>query len=271
MSPTQLWWQQYGLTALLSIAACAGLVTVGVETGWGRNLRSVGAPERGSAVATELTPTLPAFKLGELDAAFKESGERPLFTPTRRPPVPALTAATPHMKRGQFKLAGTVVNAETSVAYLVEIAGNKTRRVNKGAEVLGHAGLRVDSVESNRVVLKLGDETETLELRTASSPAIPQALPTAVTPPGAVPTGASAPLAQTLPGPPPQQPQIPQIRVPVPALANPAPGAAVLPGFVAGAPGAMAPGVAEQSQQSDPNQAAQRRRRFQNPGQQPPN
>jgi hypothetical protein len=266
MSPAKAWWQQYGLTALLGLAACGGLAALGIETDWGKNLRAAGAPERSLAGATELTPTLPAFKMGELDAAFKESAERPLFTPSRRPPPSVQAAAAPQMKRGQFKLAGTVVNAGISVAYLVEIAANKTHRINKGAEVLGQPGLVVDAIEPSRVVLKMGEETEILELRTAASPprsAVPVApqgnppgQPVATPPTLATVSPATAnPVAATL------APRAPAQAANAGDL-QPRMGESQLPGFVPFPPlPRPASGAAETSNQNDG--AALRRRRFQ--------
>jgi hypothetical protein len=261
------WWQRHGLTALLAGLAMLALAAIGVETDWGRAVRTPLPDARAVGGANELAATLPPFALGELDVAFKESGERPLFTPSRRPPLPTQAAAAPQMKRGQFKLAGTVVNAGMSVAYLVEIAGNRTHRVNQGSEVLGQPGLVVDSVEPNRVVLKLGDETETLELRTAPSPPKPAA-PVAGQA-GAAPAGASAnppaaaPIASVppaaAPGARPAAP-VPAAPIPNPAAQAPVPGMSVLPGFVAGAPGAMPAPAAEV--QSTESPAGQRRRRF---------
>lgn len=86
MRAAKQWWQRYGLTAILGIAAAAGLAAVGVETDWGRNLRATGSPKGDAESRAELAPTVPTFKLGDLELAFKESGERPLFTPSRRPP-----------------------------------------------------------------------------------------------------------------------------------------------------------------------------------------
>ena len=282
MSPAKAWWQRYGLTALLGIAACGGLAALGIETDWGKNLRASGAPERGLAGATDLTPTLPAFKMGELDAAFKESGERPLFTPSRRPPPPVQTAAAPQMKRGQFKLAGTVVNADVSVAYLVELAGNKTLRVNKGAEVLGQAGLTVESVDANRVVLKLGDETEILELKTSTSPPAPPLTANANAGQVSVPGVGSVPTPRAAPQPAPQF-----MPLPAPSAAvQPASGNVVSQERPAGPNWGGIPksgveaAVAEtfearrrqlqqaQEQTQGQDGAAQRRRRFQNPANQ---
>lgn len=265
MSALKVWWQRYGLTALLGTAAVAGLGAVGVETDWGRNMRAVSAPQGSGDARTELTPTVPPFKLGELDVAFKESGERPLFTPTRRPPQATQNAAVPQMKRGQFKLAGTVVNQGMSVAYLVEVANNKTLRVTKGAEILGQPGLTVDTVDATRVVLKLGDETEILELRTAPSPPKPAVPPG--TPQGTQVAGQPVPVVGLG-----QPAGVPATAVVTLPAGQNAPSQPVLPGFSAGqgfvprAAGAppQAPAATDAQATNDANTAAQRRRRFQN-------
>jgi hypothetical protein len=274
MSAAKAWWQQYGLTALLGTAAAAGVAAVGVETDWGRNVRATAAPQGSTNGATELTPTVPAFKLGELDLAFKDSGERPLFTPSRRPPPPVQTAAAPQLKRGQFKLAGTVVNADVSVAYLVELAGNKTLRVNKGAEVLGQPGLVVESVDASKVVLKLGDETEILELKTSASPPRPPAPPptqtaaTAQPPAGGIPAPGTPTTAVQFPFPPGVPPQAQVANVPRPTNSEqPNPRLSGIPGFVLPA---QTPSAADPASQTDAASAAIRRRRFQNPQQTAP-
>ncbi|HEX4857706.1 MAG TPA: hypothetical protein VFV17_01730 [Usitatibacteraceae bacterium] len=269
MNPTmKAWWQEYGLTAMLGTLAAAALVVLGLETDWGRAARPP-LPEVRNQSGAELVPLLPTFKLGVLDTDYRETGERPLFSPSRRPPQANPAAAAPQMKRGQFRLAGTVVNAGLSVAYLVEVNGNKTVRVQKGAEVLGYPGIVVDQVDAAKVVLKQGEETEVLELRTAASPpkpAAPAGVPGQPQPPVApAPVAAAAattapPVAQVLP---PQRPFMPQPGAPT----QPMPGAAVLPGFVAGAPGATP--AADAAQPADAANPALRRRRFQNVPPQP--
>lgn len=261
------WWQQYGLTATLASVGVVALGTIGIETDWGRALRMPAPDARAGAASADLAPMLPPFKLGELDAAFRESGERPLFTPTRRPPLSTSMAAAPQMKRGQYKLAGTVVNAGLSVAYLVEVAGNKTIRVNKGSEIVGQSGLMVDSVEPSRVVLKMGEETEILELKSAASPPKP-ATPAGV--PGATPAtgipGQPVPVANVA-IPPPTAAQPVRPFAPNASQLVPLPGMAALPGFMAGAPGTqpLVPSAGANATVAPPdaNAAAQRRRRFQ--------
>jgi hypothetical protein len=109
-----------------------------------------------------------------MDVGFKDTAERPLFLPARRPVPIVIGAAQPLMKKGQFKLAGTVLNNEVPYVFLVEISSGKGMRVAKGAEIIS-TGISVSVVDAARVVLKQGDETEELTLRTSASPPAPPA------------------------------------------------------------------------------------------------
>ena len=265
MSPAILvFWQRYGLTALLGLTAVSCLGAIGFETGWGRAVRLT-LPTANDATRTpDMLAALPGFALPSLENGFKETAERPLFTPTRRPPASNLAANVPAMKRGQFKLSGTSVNNELTVAFLLETATGKTVRVTKGKEI---NGMKLDAVEANRVVLKQGDETEELTLRTAASPppsanVAARAPVTAPAAPG-VPV-AVQPVAVVTVGAPPQPVARPATQPPN-ALA-PAQGSAVLPGFTQ--PAAPASPQSQAAPPADTGNTAQRRRRIQNPPQQ---
>jgi hypothetical protein len=165
------------------------------------------------------------------------------------------------MKKGQFKLSGTSVSDELAVAYLLEASTGKTVRVAKGKEI---NGMVIDAVEANRVVLKQGEETEELVLRTASSPPAPKV----TTPvPAAVPAGGAAPVqaVQSQPVNVPPRPATPQAAVP-PNMLVPAPGSSQLPGFVMAFPPGSNPAQAAPAEGA--GNPAQRRRRGQTPQQQ---
>ncbi len=263
-------WQQHGLTAILSAAGLAGIAAIGVESRWGAEVH---LPETrsgtGSAGAPEILATYPVFTLPPLTGGFTESAERPLFLPSRRPIPIGPAASAQVMKKGQFKLSGTTVEKDLSVAYLVETATNKTVRVTKGKEVLGVPGLVADQVEATRVVLKMGEETETLELRTAASPPKPATPPGAApgapgspSVPGVAPVAGMQPVPQPLPAPFAPQPAVAPAIAPTQAAgAAMQPGASVMPGFVLPSGG---PGAAGQTAPPTDAAAAQRRRRFQN-------
>jgi general secretion pathway protein N len=275
--------ERYWLTALLSLGIAASAGVVAWQTDFGRAL--VGAPKISTAsqrAATE-TKLAPAFALPPLESAYSEMRDRPLFIPTRRP-APQGTGAQVAMKKGQFRLTGTTVSEQISVAYLFEAATNKTHRVNKGAEI---NGIMVDVVAANRVTLKQGDEIEELSLRTSTSPKPPPPPPPQVAGVAGQPGMPGVPVSPT------------QVPMPAGAVANAAPGqfqqgVAALPGVPGGnfgpplqqgaAPGgsptpqgtlgmqvnpnAVAPGATNPANQAnpsnDPNQPQLRRRRFQN-------
>ena len=260
MSPhMRVLWRRHGLTAVLSLAALTSIVVLGYETQWGRAALLALPTASTTSRAGEIVATLPAFALPPLDSAFKETGERPLFTPSRR--LAAVnTASAPAMKKGQFKLSGTTVNNNLTIAFLLEAATGKTVRVTKGKEI---NGMILEAVEPNRVVLKLGDETEELTLRTASSPPVKITAPVPAPVPGS--PGSPMPSAQPAVGQP-----LPRPAVPLPAGGSNtvAPtGSAVLPGFVmpAAPPPPQAQPAATPAETGNP---AQRRRRIQAPPQQ---
>ena len=263
-----IFWQRYGLTAMLGATALGLLGAMGVETGWGNAIRSPLPKANGGSHSPETLATLPAFLLPPLDVGFKDTADRPLFTPTRRPPAVNLAANTPAMKKGQFKLNGTSVSNELALAFLFETATGKTVRITKGKEI---NGMTLETVEAGRIVLKQGEETEELTLRTAASPPAPPKPATVAPAPGAV---SAIPGAPTNPQPvasvnvgavprPSNQPQSPLNPL------VPAPGSSQLPGFVM--PSAIAPPPAGVTPQSEAGNAPQRRRRFQNlpPGESP--
>ncbi|MBL0122194.1 MAG: hypothetical protein IPP88_05500 [Betaproteobacteria bacterium] len=259
MSPAiPVFWQRYGLTAMLGVAAVGCMSAIGYETDWGQALRSPLPTASDAARAPDIVATLPGFTMLALDSAFRETAERPLFTPTRRPAAANLAANVPVMKKGQFKLSGTSVSNDLTVAFLRETATGKTVRVTKGKEI---NGMVLEAVEANRVVLKQGEETEELTLRTAASPppapmAAAHAPPSVVTPtPGGAQPAVATVMAETA------QPA-PR---PVPNPVVPASGSSQLPGFVL--PNGTAQ-VATPSAAPAESAVAQRRRRFQTTPQQ---
>ena len=255
---TQQLRERYGLTALIAVLVIALLGLIGVETQWGQGL---GPASRVQAAKGNETSILPAFALPAMETGFKETVDRPLFMSTRRP-APVSTAAQQVMKKGQFRLAGTILNQELPYAFLVEISTGKGMRVAKGAEIVS-SGITVSAIDNVRVVLKQGEETEELTLRTAASPPPPVSAPAAGTPgvPGA---GQRPPPSGVVVGGVPTAAGAAQAR-PAPAGSAPTPpaaGSSVLPGFVLPQPAAV-PNAAP-ANQTDGEVGTQRRRRFPN-------
>jgi len=210
--------------ALWGGAAVALALVIGVEHYLGGE-EPLATPRVPAKVAD--ARMLPPFTLAAADQVAPETATRPLFIPTRRPAPPAATVQQT-MRKGQFALTGVTVSSEASFAFLRELSTGKTKSVRKGAEV---NGLRVDTVEPRRVVLRQGEETEDLFLAIQSPPK--SATPPPGTPgapgPAGVPPNLFAPGGVPLPGAP-GGPPMPGA-APQPGVASPAnPAATPTPG-----------------------------------------
>ena len=265
--------QRYGLTSVIVALVVGLLVVVGFETQWGSSLRPSPVVAVGQAVKGTDTSLLPVFALPAAEVAFNQTVERPLFVPTRRPTPVVAGAVQPMMKKGQFKLAGTVLNQDLPFAFLVEVSTGKGMRVAKGAEIIS-TGISVASIDAMRVVLKQGDETEELTLRTAASPPAPIAPPPGAPVaglPGALqrppPAGVVVSAVPTVPGvaAAPIAPGAPVTGGGI-AATGPRPGSSVLPGWVQ--PPTDAAQTAAPATPADATVGTQRRRRFPNVPQQ---
>ena len=212
------------------------VAALGFETDWGRSVsRDVPAPAAAPPppVAVAL---LPEYRIdGGVDTR-KETVDRVLFNPTRRPAPPASqTAAASAMKRGQYTLTGTTVVGNVATAFLRDVNGGKSRSVRQG-ETLG--GMLVAEIRPDRVRLKQGDDFEDLSLKVAAGPrttvqAAPVIPPTAIgAPQPGVPGTPAAAAAAAGAGGTGATAARPTTRQPAPPVAGPA----------AGAPGAR-PGV----------------------------
>ena len=121
--------------------------------------------------------------------------ERPLFTPSRRPPAPPVVAAPvvaapapapveAPPETPPFKLIGTIVGGEESIAIFFNPATNATTRVHAGKE---EAGWKVVAVNARAATLEKASQSVTLDLpkpgEASSAPAI-SAVPGLPTPEG---------------------------------------------------------------------------------------
>jgi general secretion pathway protein N len=199
--------------ALWGGAAAALALVIGVEyhLGAGSAAESPRAPAK---VAD--AKMIPPFTLAAAEQVAPETAARPLFSPMRRPAPPVATFQ-PTMRKGQFVLSGVTASKETSFAFLREVATGKTRSIKQGEEV---NGLKVDTVEPRRVVLRQGEETEelTLSIQVPPKMAAPAPPPQGQPVPGAA---AAPPPGQPLgPG----TPGSPGVAAPVNPAATPTPG-----------------------------------------------
>ena len=176
-----IWW-------LFPLAAL--VVVLGLEIGWGR-AAAPAAPSPPPAAPTPVAGALlPEYGIDGGVEARRETAERTLFNPTRRPaPVPAPEAAKPVMPRGQFALTGTTVVEGKSTAFLREVNGGKSRRVREGDTL---NGMLVAEVKPDRVKLTMGGESEELGLKVATNSKPTPALPAPPAPGGAAPQAGEA-------------------------------------------------------------------------------
>jgi len=125
--------------------------------------------------------------------------ERPLFTPSRRPPAPQvasipakpLSSPPPTVEHPNLRLVGTVGRSGISIAVFTEESTHEPVRLRLAE---GHMGWILKSVERNLATLQKGAQTETLELSfLAAGPqgtglaAIPLAPPAIPEPEGSAP------------------------------------------------------------------------------------
>jgi len=174
------WIQRRPLVAVLALAAIVLLVVIGLETGFGGNLRPAipeGSAKKAAAPEAKLLPPMVAVSP---EQAYAETAARPLWTPTRRPAPPDNTAARPAFTRGQFVLQGVIVVGDERTALLKEKATGKIHRLESGKEV---NGITVEAIQPTEVTLAMGGEKEKVALvvqraegsapgaRTAATPA----------------------------------------------------------------------------------------------------
>lgn len=141
---------------------------------------------------------LPEFGLPDVETGFPELLSRPIFFSSRRAMASANNGAAGAMKRGQFVLVGVVITPDQHSALLRDVESGRTQTVAMGAQI---QGVTLGEVEANKVVLRMGAESEELILKVQTAPRLP-ASPTQ-TPPAMEPPAADVrPAAAPLPTPP---------------------------------------------------------------------
>ncbi|MBU6486183.1 MAG: hypothetical protein KGR23_15460, partial [Betaproteobacteria bacterium] len=145
------------------------LAILGWETDWGDGV-SLPVPGAGAVAPQPVDVALmPEYAIDGGLAARKETVDRVLFNPTRRPAPPATqtaggNSALPH---GKYVLTGTTVAGDVATAMLREVAGGKSHTVRKGDKI---DGALVADVTPDSVKLTLGADSEDLTLKVAAGP-----------------------------------------------------------------------------------------------------
>ena len=174
------------------------------------------------------------------DQEYAETGNRPLFIPTRRPAPSAVTPATvAAMAKGQFTLTGVTIASGMKIALLREKSSGRVIRVEEGKDV---NGITVEQIDPEHVKLTQGGDQEVVQLLVtkgvaqspapvaaapAAGPFAPAATAAAPAPPGANPIARAGPPPAPAGQPAQPNPFVNPNSLFGPRPATPAPGATV--------------------------------------------
>ena len=125
--------------------------------------------------ATGQTPVDPSAVLSNPIVAqsidsLSATRERPLFSPTRRPPARPAAAPPPLVRRTDpvpppsppgVVLLGVVIGADTARAFVHSESPDKTLRVGIGDDI---GGWKVNEIERHELILSLGDRSATFKI-----------------------------------------------------------------------------------------------------------
>jgi general secretion pathway protein N len=129
--------------------------------------------------------------------------ERPLFSPSRRPPAPAVVAAPPPPRPAPTKppepdhplltIVGTIVSETDSIGVFIDQATNDVIRLHTGQD---HDGWTLRAVQRRETIFEKDSRKATLALPTATQPT---GSPAGPNPPmqTAAPVPAAAPVGNT--------------------------------------------------------------------------
>jgi len=210
--------RRYPLISALAILAAVLAAVLGLEFASGAKLAERVATRGAPAAAPISAKLLPPVAAVNPDQEYAETGNRPLFIPTRRPaPSAVAPAAATAMAKGQFTLTGVTIAGPLKIALLREKSSGRVIRVEEGNDV---NGIKVAQVDAEQVKLTQGGDHEVVQLLvTKGGPATPTppAPTAAVAGPfapvaGATPAAPQAANPLARPGPPPvAQPQQPPV------------------------------------------------------------
>ena len=143
--------------------------------------------------------------------------ERPLFSPSRRPPAPPVVAAPapptrsfapikpPEPDHPLLTIVGTIVSASDGIAVFIDQATNEVIRIHNGQE---HGGWVLRSVRGREANFEKNERTSTLALPTPGEASPAGTAPALAGMPGRPvpgPLPVAAPAAATAPAPAPAQ------------------------------------------------------------------
>ncbi len=114
----------------------------------------------GAAPPLAALPYQPSYTMAPLED-FAAILERPLFSPTRRPPAPGVVAAVASEPELQVTLVGVIISSEEQIAIVRLKDAGRFARLSVGDSFQGWI---LDSIEPSRITFRRGDLAEHIEL-----------------------------------------------------------------------------------------------------------
>ena len=105
-------------------------------------------------------PAQPSYSLAPM-ADFSAILERPLFSPTRRPPAEGVAAVAPSEPELKVTLVGVIISSDEQIAIVKLNDAASFARLSVGDSFQGWV---LDSIEPSRVTFRRGDIEEHIEL-----------------------------------------------------------------------------------------------------------
>ncbi len=120
------------------------------------------APSGGGETTPPLAalPDQPSYTMAPLED-FAAILERPLFSPTRRPPAQGVTAAAAPEPELQVTLVGVIISSEEQIAIVRLNDADRFARLSVGDSFQGWV---LDSIEPSRITFRRGEVEEHIEL-----------------------------------------------------------------------------------------------------------
>ena len=143
----------------------ACILWIGYVGVWGERASLTGLRQATQATSLEEIRLSPEFAGPGTDLI--ETTGRPLFNPSRRPLAGSGQGGyrSGALPRGRYELTGVSISPSQRVAMLHDVTTKKTIRVEQGKEL---EGILVEAVMPNKIVLKLGADSEELLLKIAA-------------------------------------------------------------------------------------------------------
>ncbi len=148
------------LAATFLLAVCFALGAFVYDQARREPTRSVASAGGGAPPPLAALPDQPSYSVAPV-ADFSAILERPLFSPTRRPPAEGVAAVVDPEPELQVTLVGVIISSEEQIAIVKPRDATSFARLSVGDSFQGWA---LDSIEPSRITFRRGDVEEHIEL-----------------------------------------------------------------------------------------------------------